>query len=267
MEAIFNNSLTEWDIILVNSSAGKDSQAMLDFVVKMAEAQGVKDRVVVVHADLGRVEWEGTRELAETQARHYGVRFEVVSRNEDLLTQIEKRGMWPSSTARYCTSDHKRDQIKKVMTKLTAELSSLGRPVKILNCMGLRAEESPARAKKSAFVLNKASNGKRIVWDWLPILDWTLAQVWNRINQSGVPHHRAYDLGMPRLSCVFCVFAPKSALMIAGKYNPQLLDAFVQVERKIGHTFTSKMKIESIQTALAAGEPVGLVQIDGNWNM
>lgn len=45
-------SLTDYDVILVNSSAGKDSQASLDVVVEQARAAGVLDRVVVVHADL-----------------------------------------------------------------------------------------------------------------------------------------------------------------------------------------------------------------------
>ena len=71
--------LGSYDVILVNSSAGKDSQAMLDYIVELAGA-ALRDRIVVVHCDLGRVEWQGTRELAEAQARYYGVRFEVVKR-------------------------------------------------------------------------------------------------------------------------------------------------------------------------------------------
>lgn len=56
------------------------------------------DRLVAVHCDLGRVEWQGTRELGEAQAKHYGIRFQVVKKNGgDLLEHIEKRGMWPSS--------------------------------------------------------------------------------------------------------------------------------------------------------------------------
>lgn len=73
-------NLRDYDWIVVSSSAGKDSQAMLDYVVRLADRAGMKDRVVVVHADLGRVEWEGTGELAAEQAAAYGVRFEVVSR-------------------------------------------------------------------------------------------------------------------------------------------------------------------------------------------
>ena len=45
-----------YDIILVNSSAGKDSQASLDVVVAAARQAEVLDRVVVVHADLGEAE-------------------------------------------------------------------------------------------------------------------------------------------------------------------------------------------------------------------
>src|SRR5262252_5332182 len=113
--------LAAYDVILVNSSAGKDSQAMLDLVATEAAAQGVLDRLVVVHADLGRVEWQGTRALAAEQATHYGVRFEVVRRSQDLLDHVRSRGMWPSSTARYCTSDHKRDQVAKLLTQLARE--------------------------------------------------------------------------------------------------------------------------------------------------
>lgn len=38
------------------SSAGKESQAMLDLLVELADAAGVRDRLVLVHADLGRIE-------------------------------------------------------------------------------------------------------------------------------------------------------------------------------------------------------------------
>src|SRR5580658_9001304 len=82
-------NLRDYDIVLINTSAGKDSQAMLDYIVEQARAEDVMDRLVAVHADLGRIEWKGTRELAEAQAMHYGIRFEVVKKNGgDLLEHI-----------------------------------------------------------------------------------------------------------------------------------------------------------------------------------
>ena len=252
--------LSSYDVILVSSSAGKDSQAMLDVVVTMAREAGLLERVVVVHCDLGRVEWEGTRELAEEQARHYGVRFEVVMRPQgDLLTHVEQRGMWPGpGPARYCTSDHKRAQTFRLMTTLAAERRAagvVGRPVRILDCQGLRAEESPKRKKMLPFFPRKeASNGRRQVDTWLPIHAWTTDEVWARIRAAGTRAHRAYALGMPRLSCVFCIFSSEDALLLAGHHNRGLLDEYAAVEGRIGHTFKHRLPIASIRDRVAAGE-------------
>lgn len=260
-------NLPWYDIILVNSSAGKDSQAMLHKVVKAAVAAGVKDRVVVAHCDLKRVEWRGTRELAQKQADAYGVRFEVVSRPQgDLLDHVRARGKWPSSTTRYCTSDHKRGQVSVLMTRLTNEMKGLGRPVRILNCLGLRAEESPARSKRLAFSLDRrATNGRRTVHTWLPLHSFTTSEVWSVIRESGVPHHPAYDLGLPRVSCVFCVLSPRKALVLAGKHNPELLAEYVAVEKEIGHSFRKELPIAEIKRAVDEGETTNGVIRD--WNM
>lgn len=271
--------LTTYDIILVNSSAGKDSQAMLDLLVEMADGAGVRDRMVVVHCDLGRMEWSGTRELAEEQAAHYGLRFEVVKREGteykgrvlgDLLDQVIERHEanlangkqqppWPSSTARWCTSDQKTAQVLKLIVRLTKEKAHLGRKVRILNCLGLRADESPARAKKPAFGFDKqASNGLRHVDRWLPIHSWTIDQVWERIRQSGVPHHPAYDQGMPRLSCSFCILASRGALIRAAQLRPDLAAEYVSVEERVGWRFRNDLSMADIVAAAEAEDEVAI---------
>lgn len=274
--------MTSYDIIIINTSAGKDSQVMLEKVVTLAKEQGVMDRVSAVHCDLGKMEWEGTRDLAQAQCDFWGVPLIVVSRSEDILTQVEKRGMWPSSTARYCTSDHKRDQAVKVVTQLVNNLPDMVKQysevfgqdrwyhrgqAKVLNCMGFRSQESAARAKRQVLETgSRGSSGKRQIDTWLPIFDMTETEVWASIKASGVPYHRAYDLGMPRLSCVFCIFAPRKALIIAGINNPELLNEYVAVEQRIGHTFKAKETIESIRDAIAAGED-GKGGMGKEWNM
>src|SRR5947209_13894169 len=165
--------LMSYHWIVVNSSAGKDSQAMLDLVVEQCSLATVpRSRLVVVHADLGRVEWPGTRELAQEQARHYGLEFVAVSRPQgDLLEHIAKRGKFPSPTVRWCTSDHKRGPVMTVFTRLARRSLGAGEPtpVGILSCLGLRAQESPARARRMPFAANGlASNTRRWVDDWLP---------------------------------------------------------------------------------------------------
>lgn len=296
--------LSTYDWIVVSSSAGKDSQAMLDLVVEQATAAGVLDHVVVVHCDLGRVEWPGTRDLAEQQAARYGVRFIVVWRQQgdllqhiermgffpkpstryctsdhkrgqvfraftqlaserragDLLEQVEARGMWPSPQQRYCTSDQKRAQVHRAYTALTAldrRRRMRPQPVRILSCQGMRAQESPARRKLDPFTLDeRASNSRRRVDNWLPIHAWRVEQVWERIAAGATADlvHPAYGLGLPRLSCVFCIYAPKAALVLAGKHNPELLAEYVRVEKQIGHKFRIDASMADVQAAVAAGE-------------
>lgn len=261
MTAIAAPHLVDYDVCLVNSSAGKDSQAMLTHLVELADRQCYpRERIVVVHADLGRVEWKGTRELASAQAAAYGLRFEVVRRAKgDLLDQIEARGMFPSATARYCTSDQKTAQVAKLMTRLAAEHRDEGRfrPTRILNCLGIRAQESPARARKPAFGPDAAAtNGRRTVTRWLPIFDWTTEQVWATIHRSGLPYHPAYDEGMPRLSCVLCVLAGRRELVLAARLNPDLAREYAAVEARIGHTFKADLSMAQI-IAEASGGPTG----------
>src|SRR5437764_5997578 len=94
-------NLAAYDVILVSSSGGKDSQAMLDEVCTLAEAAGVLDRITVLHCTLGHIEWPGTSELARKQAERYGVRYEDRHREQGLLLdQVRHRGRWPSSSAR-----------------------------------------------------------------------------------------------------------------------------------------------------------------------
>jgi phosphoadenosine phosphosulfate reductase family protein len=181
----------------------------------------------------------------------------MVSRPQgDLLDHVEARGKWPGPSTRFCTSDHKRAQVYRLLTQLAAEHRARGGgQVRILNCMGMRAQESAMRAKLEPLKHDAmASNGRRHVDTWLPLHDWTEAQVWSRIRVSGVRHHPAYDLGMPRLSCAFCIYAPRDALLLAGLHNRPLLDEYVAVEQRIGHDFKHRLPIVSIRDALDAGE-------------
>jgi len=262
-----NPDFRQYDYILVNTSAGKDSQAMMDVIVKEARLLDVMSKLVAVHCDLGEEEWPGTKELAAEHAAHYGLRFEVVKREgRSLLQEIEKRGKWPDSQTRYCTSYYKRDQALKLMTALARTITKWGRSARILNCYGFRAQESTRRKKLPQFQVNKrASNSMKLVEDWLPIQDWTVEQVWDRIKQAGTRHHPAYNIGMPRLSCRFCIFAPKDALIISARANPELFAKYVAVEQKIGHTFRKALSLVDVQKAVESGVQVG--KITDDWNM
>lgn len=242
--------LTAYDLILVASSGGKDSQAMLDRVAELARMAGVEDRITVLHNDLGEVEWPGTAELAREQAEHYDYRFEMRHRTQGLLLeQIEARGMWPSAKARYCTSDQKRGPARKLITQLVAELG-LDRQARVLYCLGLRAQESSGRAKKPVLAIDQAAtSGVREVTTWHPILHWSESQVWDRIKASGVRYHEAYDQGMKRLSCSFCVLATREDLECAARLRPEMAAKYEALEQRMGHRFKADLSMADIVAA------------------
>lgn len=130
----FVPDLRWYDVILINTSAGKDSIVTALEVFRMAQEQGVVDRIIMVHADLGLVEWEGSAELAAEHAKILGVPFEVVRKPIDFLERILAYGMWPSRSSRFCTGEYKTAEVDKLITRLTERLTdtsggySLSRP-------------------------------------------------------------------------------------------------------------------------------------------
>lgn len=246
-----------WAWIVINSSGGKDSQTALRQTVLAADEAGIpRHRLVVAHQDLGIAEWKGTSDLVRRQAECYGLRLEVrryrnkEGAEETLLDYVKRRGKWPDNKNRWCTSEFKRGPGGRLLTELRKQRNG-----PVLQVFGFRADESPARAKRTALCLNnRFSNTLSPLVDWLPIHQWNQDQVWADIRVSGVPHHFAYDLGMPRLSCVFCIFASQPALMLAGHHNRELLDAYCEVEEVTGHDFQHGKSLRSIRDRLNAGE-------------
>jgi 3'-phosphoadenosine 5'-phosphosulfate sulfotransferase (PAPS reductase)/FAD synthetase len=113
----------------------------------------------------------------------------------------------------------------------------------------------------------RTSNTRKGVFAWLPIHDWTTEQVWARIRAAGTRPHPAYSQGMGRLSCRFCVFAPKSQLVLSARLNPALFAEYLALEKKIGHRFTHKVSLADVQAAVDAGETGADAPDDGCWNM
>lgn len=246
---LYSMNLHDYDIVVINSSAGKDSLCALFEIKRMAIEQDYPmDRIHVSHQNLGRMEWPGTKELAAQQAELFGWPIHYTQRKESLLDYALRRQKWPSSKQRWCTSDFKRDVGAVLVRRLSKNMS------KVLHVFGFRAEESPSRKKKEVLAINKKLTTKsRLVHDYLPIHTWKSTQVWETIRSNNLPYHQAYDLGMPRLSCVFCIFSPFSALVLAGKHNPELLDEYIAVQDEIGHKFRVDLDLHDVKKAVEAG--------------
>lgn len=241
-------NLHEFDHIVLNDSGGKDSGAMVDEAVRLCDAAGVSRSVItVIYNDLGRISWPGTKAIVIQRAAKYGLRLVIVGRDgpdllEDMRTRRKRDGSlrgWADFRIRYCTSDHKRGPAYRVVAAMVKDMGKLGRRARVLYALGFRAEESTSRANRPAFALNERATTKttREVWDWLPIHHWTEDQVWQRHRDANLPRHWAYDAGMSRLSCSFCIMASKNDLCTAAKLRPDLAAEYLAVEAELDMPF------------------------------
>lgn len=220
-------------LVVCNHSAGKDSQAMFQYLKGIVP----REQLVVVHAHLPSVEWEGVIEHIMKTIDGYD--YYQVQSEMTLLGMVESRGMWPSAQFRKCTSKLKMDPIDKKIRQLCKERNVST----VINCMGIRAQESHNRAKKLPFKKNDRLSIKgRTVFEWFPIFEKKIDWVWATIAGAFQQPHWAYGVGMSRLSCMFCILGNKADHKISAKYNPEHLNTIDALERKIGHTIIQPAK-------------------------
>ena len=217
-------------LFAVNHSGGKDSQAML---VKIREL--VPDhQIMIVHADLGDVEWGGVQDhIRET----IGDLPLVVCRNQNKTfeTMVLGRGHFPSPTTRQCTSDLKRGPIEKAIRHYLKDHPEFAG--RVVNCMGLRAEESSNRAKATIFKRHDRNSVAGREWyDLLPIHSMLIDEVWATIAGAGQKPHPVYATGMRRLSCKICIYSSANDVRISAELDPKHYAKMVAIEKKIGRT-------------------------------
>lgn len=221
-------------IFYISHSGGKDSQCMYALLKEVVP----HDQIVVIHANLGEVEWPGVPDHIRNNTEH---EVHVVRAKKTFLEMVEERGKWPSAAYRQCTSDLKRGPIFKFIRN---DLKSRNATIAV-NCMGLRAQESTSRAKKQPFSYNdqESCNGRviRHVYNWLPIFHFRTKEVFEAIGAAGQKPFWAYQTS-ERLSCVFCIMGCVNDLRHGAEQNPELYKNYVELERKIGHTIFMKGK-------------------------
>lgn len=235
-------------LFVVNHSGGKDSQAMY---LKLREIVPA-DQLVIVHADLGAVEWAGA--IGHILGTTRGERLVTCRARRNLLQMIEERGMFPSPEQRQCTSDLKRGPIERTIRGITRERQALGIESwgLVVNCMGMRAQESSGRKKLSPFKFSaRNSKAGREWYDWLPIHSMLEDEVFATIAAAGQQPHPVYALGMRRFSCVFCIMASEEDLKTAARLaterpellnDPHLYRKYVGLERSTGQVMLMPTK-------------------------
>ena len=172
----------------------------------------------------------------------------------------------PERAPRWCTSDFKSGPIQRELRRfLKTHPRFAGR---LVNCLGLRRDESAARAKRVPWRRNdRMSVAGREAFDWLPIFELSTDDVFRVIRDAGQTPHWIYQ-HLSRCSCSFCIFSSPQDLRRAAELRPDLYRRLAEIEQRIGHTLSPSRRplpeLTGIPVEAAPGErpddPTGLTR-------
>lgn len=237
-------------VVAVGVSGGKDSQAVALAVARHLHAIEHRGPRVLVHADLGRVEWQDSLQVCRRLAEHLGWELLVVRRAAgDMLDRWESRWLsrsrayieletvkltlpWASAKLRFCTSELKISPISSSLRKRFPTGA-------IVSVDGVRAQESQARSKKAiSSPAAKLTRKGHVGVNWHAILPWSVEEVFAEIDGAGLAPHVAYRVhGSSRVSCNFCIMGSLADLTIASKLDEHLDTYLALVDLECRSTF------------------------------
>lgn len=237
-------------VVAVGVSGGKDSQACALAVHRHLEAIGHTGPRVLIHADLGVVEWKDSLPTCERLAAHLGWELMVVKRKAgDMLDRWRGRWAnnlnryaslecvklilpWSTPSMRFCTSELKVAIISSALKKRFPGYD-------VVNVTGIRRQESSSRSKAPVAQFNPNVVKKGAVgFTWNAIIEHAIEDVFSSIAQSGLALHEGYTkYNMSRISCVFCIMSNQADMEASASCEdnqPVYLD---MVDLEIDSTF------------------------------
>jgi len=233
--------------VLVAYSGGKDSQACLLWAVKQ---YGVKN-IEAVFCDTG---WEhpATYKHIVDTTTSLGVKLVTVKskKYDGMIDLAEKKKRFPSSQARFCTSELKSIPFIDYVLEQKEHLIVI---------QGIRALESHNRSKmqkqcryfKYYF---EAYNDKgkthtyrkKDIQEWVklysddilrPVFDWTGQQVIDYIIENGQEPNPLYKQGFKRVGCFPCIMSGHKEVHEIIKRYPERFNEIIKHENRIGSSF------------------------------
>jgi 3'-phosphoadenosine 5'-phosphosulfate sulfotransferase (PAPS reductase)/FAD synthetase len=256
--------------VAIGVSGGKDSCALALAVVAHLDAIGHKGPRVLVHADLGRVEWKDSLPTCERLAACLGLELLVVRREQgDMMDRWLQRWRdnmrryasltcvkvilpWSTPSMRFCTSELKTTVICRALTERFP-----GRA--IVSAAGIRREESAEREKAEVSKIEPDLSRVRLQTSgltWNPILDWTESDVRALCAAREFDLHEGYTrFGMSRISCAFCIMADGADLKSSAACpdNAAIYREMVDLEIASGFAFQGSRWLGDVAPHLLEG--------------
>ncbi|MGC4033648.1 MAG: phosphoadenosine phosphosulfate reductase family protein [Tepidisphaeraceae bacterium] len=218
--------------VAIGVSGGKDSSAVAIATVEYLDRVGHKGPRILIHSDLGLMEWQASLPMCQILADRLGLELVVVRREKGgMMERWEQRWAdnvaryaslscvqlilpWSTPDMRFCTSELKTDIICRALSRRYGGLT-------ILSVTGIRRQESSGRAKAPiAKPEPKLTSVTRVTQGvtWNPIIEWSIDDVFGLLRERGMPLHEAYTVyGTSRVSCFNCIMASDADLVAANK--------------------------------------------------
>jgi 3'-phosphoadenosine 5'-phosphosulfate sulfotransferase (PAPS reductase)/FAD synthetase len=252
--------------VALGVSGGKDSSAMSLVVARYLDEIGHAGPRLLIHSDLGRIEWQGSLPMCQRLAEHLGMELVVVRRQAgDLLDRWRVR--WQNNVARYANLEAVRlilpwstpgmlfcrSELKAAI--ISRELVQRFPGQVIVSAVGIRREESTSRANAPISapelrLTNKTQHTRGMRWN--PIATWSLEQVLAYHQLRQFPLHEGYALGMTRIGCAFCILASLGDLITSAavKTNQEVYRELVDIEILSTFSFQSGHWLGDVAPAL-----------------
>ncbi|MFM0136442.1 adenine nucleotide alpha hydrolase family protein [Caballeronia grimmiae] len=255
--------------VAIGVSGGKDSVACALAVARHLDAIGHSGPRVLVHSDLGRVEWKDSGPACERLAAHLGWELLTLQRQAgDMLARWEKRWSnnveryrdlscvrlilpWSTPSMRFCTSELKGSLINSALNKRFPTHN-------IVSVTGVRRQESNARSKMAvAAPLAPLSTKGRTGVTWNAIIEWTVNEVFTEIAAAGLALHEAYTVyGASRVSCAYCIMSSLDDLRAAASCadNQDVYREMVRLEAESTFAFQGQRWLADVAPDLLPPE-------------
>lgn len=136
---------------------------------------------------------------------------------------VQAKGTFPSRARRWCTQELK---VKPMAGHLRALMDA---GAEVVNAVGIRAEESAARAAMPEWEWSEALDCET----WRPLIAWSEQQVIDAHARHGLKPNPLYLLGAQRVGCWPCIYARKAEVHLVADVDPARIQEIGALEREL----------------------------------
>ena len=206
------------DWFVAGISGGKDSTALVLYLVKEFFPQNniPLDKLICIFADTQNESDKTYKHILKISYEIHPVQW---LESEGFYNLAKRKKRFPSTKARFCTTELKLEPSKQFMETLEGT---------VLSVSGVRRDESKERADAPEF-----SNGFDSYHGfptWRPLVEWTLEDVFLIHKRYNFPLNPLYYLGFSRVGCLPCIMSRKKEIRLIGKLMPERIDFLEEQE-------------------------------------